>query len=90
MPTLFGSSFKKFSVKDIFERIGKNLKVEWILGDSGIVVMYVGACVCVYVFSCILWQNPTCGRGGSTIIENSAPQKMILRAYVLSFPKDGT
>lgn len=68
MPTLFGSSFKEFSVKDIFERIGKNLKVAWLLGDNGIMVMYVSACVCVYVFSCILWQNPTCGSWGGVLL----------------------
>lgn len=36
-----GSSFKEFSVKDIFGRIGKNLKVKWLLDDNDIVGMYV-------------------------------------------------
>lgn len=41
VPTLMGSSLKEFSVKDIFGRIGKNLKVKWLLDDNDIVVMYV-------------------------------------------------
>ena len=41
VPTLMGSSFKEFSVKDIFGRIGKNMKVKWLLDDNDIVVMYV-------------------------------------------------
>ena len=41
VPTLMGSSFKEFSVKDIFGRIGKNLKVKWLLDDNDIMVMYV-------------------------------------------------
>lgn len=40
VPTLFGSSFKEFNVKDFFERIGKNLKLDWILGDTGILVIH--------------------------------------------------
>lgn len=49
VPTLFGSSFKEVSGKDIFERIGKNLKMDWILGGTGIVV------ICRY----ILWKGLT-------------------------------
>lgn len=40
VPTLFGSSFNEFNVKYFFERIGKNVKLDWVLGDTGIVVIH--------------------------------------------------
>ena len=59
VPTLLGSSFKEFSIKDTFEGTGKSLKVEWILGDNDLVCVCVCVCVCactgVCIFACLLW-----------------------------------
>lgn len=80
---MFGSSFEQVSVKDIIERIGKNLKVGWILGDIGIVIT-----LNYYLYSYILWQNLV--RVCMCLCVCVSHSVENLRVYVLNSPRGGT
>ena len=84
MPTLLGSSFKEFSIKDTFEGTGKSLKVEWILGDNDLVCVCVCVCVCVHAQVCVYLHvfsgelhSVRVSAWVGSITDNSTPQKVI-------------